>query len=129
MSPGQRGSQRFSCAFRVGPLISPRVGVGGTRPLRSPGRDERREFARNGAESTPARILRSNGVPAHGYFDRSISPAAASDWTPTPEDSMRRLAWVVSIACIAAAPAMVAAATFKLESPAIRPGATLTEEQ
>ena len=42
---------------------------------------------------------------------------------------MRRMVWMVSIACLAAAPAMVAAATFKLESPTIKPGATLTEAQ
>jgi len=42
---------------------------------------------------------------------------------------MRRMAWFMSVACIAATPAVVAAATFKLESPAIKPGATLTEEQ
>lgn len=42
---------------------------------------------------------------------------------------MHRMVWVVSIVCLAAAPALVAAATFKLESPTIKPGATLTEEQ
>src|SRR5262249_36039899 len=50
---------------------------------------------------------------------------------PNSEDSMRKITWVVSIACVAAAPAMVAAATatFKLESPTIKPGATLSEQQ
>jgi Raf kinase inhibitor-like YbhB/YbcL family protein len=42
---------------------------------------------------------------------------------------MRRMTWFMSVACIAATPAVVAAATFKLESPTIKPGATLTEEQ
>ena len=35
----------------------------------------------------------------------------------------------VSLVCIVAAPAMAATAAFKLESPAFKPGATLTEEQ
>ena len=42
---------------------------------------------------------------------------------------MRRMMWVVSLACLVAVPAVVAAATFKLESPTIKPGATLTDEQ
>jgi len=42
---------------------------------------------------------------------------------------MHRSAWVMSIACLAAWPAMAAAASFKLESPTIKPGATLTEAQ
>src|SRR5262252_6382467 len=48
---------------------------------------------------------------------------------PTQEERMRRSAWVMSIACLAAWPAMAAAASFKLESPTIKPGATLTEAQ
>ena len=48
---------------------------------------------------------------------------------------MRRMPWLVSLVslvslvCIVAAPAMAATAAFKLESPALKPGATLTEEQ
>src|SRR5499427_4451609 len=48
---------------------------------------------------------------------------------PTQEERMHRSAWVMSIACLAAWPAMAAAASFKLESPTIKPGATLTEAQ
>jgi Raf kinase inhibitor-like YbhB/YbcL family protein len=42
---------------------------------------------------------------------------------------MRKMAWVVCAVCLAAAPAVVAAAAFKLDSPTIKPGATLTEQQ
>ena len=42
---------------------------------------------------------------------------------------MRRVIGVVSLACLAVAPATVTAAAFKLESSTIKPGATLTEEQ
>ena len=42
---------------------------------------------------------------------------------------MRRMMWIASIACLAVAPVAYAASAFKLESPTIKPGATLTEAQ
>src|SRR5262245_43574287 len=42
---------------------------------------------------------------------------------------MRRMFWVVSLACLTATSAAHAAAAFKLESHSIKPGATLTEAQ
>jgi hypothetical protein len=42
---------------------------------------------------------------------------------------MRRTIWIASLACLAMVPVTVAAATFKLESPGIKPGATLTDAQ
>ncbi len=42
---------------------------------------------------------------------------------------MRRMIWITSLACLAAVPATAAAAAFKLESPVIKPGATISREQ
>src|SRR5262249_50057017 len=42
---------------------------------------------------------------------------------------MRRMFWVVSLACLVAATAAHAAGAFKLESASIKPGATLSEAQ
>lgn len=42
---------------------------------------------------------------------------------------MRRVIWVMGLACLAIAPAALAATAFKLESPTIKPGAMLTEDQ
>lgn len=42
---------------------------------------------------------------------------------------MRRMNWIVSLACLMAAPSVAATANFKLESPTIKPGAMLTESQ
>ena len=42
---------------------------------------------------------------------------------------MRKMAWIVCFACFAVAPVMAAAPTFKLESPSIKPGATLSDQQ
>src|SRR5262245_51354412 len=42
---------------------------------------------------------------------------------------MRKTIWIASLACLAAAPGAHAANAFKLGSPTIKPGATLTEAQ